>query len=135
MTPIQTRRTRQPLPLSYFYVNFSTQTYSCTQSESLKPFTSHAQRKPRPPLSALTYLSPLLSHTLASMRFALTALFVALLAAFAMAAAPQKSVIMSWPNDTPDSVVEAAKKAIIDAKGTITHEYSKWLVRRAASGP
>jgi hypothetical protein len=59
------------------------------------------------------------------MRFALTAVFVALLAAFAMAAAPQKSVIMSWPNDTPDSVVDAAKKAIIDAKGTITHEYSK----------
>lgn len=68
------------------------------------------------------------------MRFALTALFVALLAAFAMATAPQKSVIMSWPNDTPDSVVEAAKKAIIDAKGTITHEYSKWLVMRAAPG-
>jgi hypothetical protein len=59
------------------------------------------------------------------MRFALGALFVALLAAFAMAAAPHKSVIMSWPNDTPDSVVEAAKQAIIDAKGTITHEYSK----------
>jgi hypothetical protein len=59
------------------------------------------------------------------MRFALTALFGALLAAFAMAAGPQKSVIMSWPNDTPDSVVEAAKQAIIDAKGTITHEYSK----------
>jgi predicted outer membrane protein len=59
------------------------------------------------------------------MRFALSALVVALLAAFAMAAAPHKSVIMSWPNDTPDSVVEAAKQAIIDAKGTITHEYSK----------
>jgi hypothetical protein len=59
------------------------------------------------------------------MRFALTSLFVALLATFAMAVAPQKSVIMSWPNDTPDSVVEAAKQAIIDAKGTITHEYSK----------
>jgi hypothetical protein len=59
------------------------------------------------------------------MRFALSVLFVALLAAFAMAAAPYKSVIMSWPNDTPDSVVEAAKQAIIDAKGTITHEYSK----------
>lgn len=58
------------------------------------------------------------------MRFALTSFFVALLAACAMASVPQKSVIMSWPNDTPDSVVEAAKKAIIDAKGTITHEYS-----------
>lgn len=58
------------------------------------------------------------------MRFALSASFVALLATFAMAVAPQKSVIMSWPNDTPDSVVQAAKQAIIDAKGTITHEYS-----------
>jgi len=58
------------------------------------------------------------------MRFVLTTLFVALLAAFAMAA-QHKSVIMSWPNDTPDSVVEAAKQAIIDAKGVITHEYSK----------
>ncbi|KAH7411905.1 hypothetical protein DE146DRAFT_258090 [Phaeosphaeria sp. MPI-PUGE-AT-0046c] len=58
------------------------------------------------------------------MRFALTAFFVALLAAFAMAAETQKSVIMSWPNETPDSVVEAAKQAIIDAKGTITHEYN-----------
>ncbi|KAL5118810.1 hypothetical protein ACEQ8H_003313 [Pleosporales sp. CAS-2024a] len=58
------------------------------------------------------------------MRFTLTALFVALFATLAMAAAPHKSVIMSWPNDTPDSVIEAAKKAIIDAKGTITHEYN-----------
>jgi hypothetical protein len=66
------------------------------------------------------------------MRFALTTLFVSLLATSAMAAAPQKSVIMSWPNDTPDSVVEAAKKAIIDAKGTITHEYSKYPAHRAA---
>jgi hypothetical protein len=59
------------------------------------------------------------------MRFALTALSVALFATFTMAVAPHKSVIMSWPNDTPDSVVEAAKQAIIDAKGVITHEYSK----------
>jgi hypothetical protein len=59
------------------------------------------------------------------MRFVLTTFFVALLAALAMAAVPQRSVIMSWPNDTPDSVVEAAKQAIRDAKGTITHEYSK----------
>jgi hypothetical protein len=63
------------------------------------------------------------------MRFTLTALFVALLATFTMAAAPHKSVIMSWPKDTPDSVVEAAKKAIIEAKGTITHEYSKQHTR------
>jgi hypothetical protein len=42
-----------------------------------------------------------------------------------MAVAPHKSVIMSWPNDTPDSVVEEAKQAIIAAKGVITHEYSE----------
>jgi hypothetical protein len=67
----------------------------------------------------------LLSLQTPTMRFALTALSAALFVAFAMAAAPLKSVIMSWPNDTPDSVVEAAKQAIIDAKGVITHEYSE----------
>lgn len=68
------------------------------------------------------------------MRFALSTLFVVLLATFAMAAAPQKSVIMSWPNDTPNSVVEAAKQAIIDAKGTITHEYSKFHAKHIPHG-
>jgi len=67
------------------------------------------------------------------MHFVLTTFVVALLATFAMASAPQKSVIMSWPNDTPDSVVEAAKKAIIDAKGTITHEYSECSLREQDS--
>jgi|TARA_R110002003_G_scaffold1048_18_gene22319 hypothetical protein len=59
------------------------------------------------------------------MRFVLASIIIALLAAFAMAVAPHKSVIMSWPNDTPDSVVEEAKQAIIAAKGVITHEYSE----------
>ncbi|PMD26515.1 hypothetical protein NA56DRAFT_667788 [Hyaloscypha hepaticicola] len=36
---------------------------------------------------------------------------------------PQKSVIVSYPNDTPDSIVDQAKDAIIAAGGVITHEY------------
>ena len=36
---------------------------------------------------------------------------------------PQKSVIVSYPNDTPDSVVQQAMGAIKDAGGMITHEY------------
>ena len=35
----------------------------------------------------------------------------------------QKSVIISYPDTTPDSVVEQAKKAIIEGGGIITHEY------------
>ena len=38
-------------------------------------------------------------------------------------ASPQKAVIVSYPNDTPDSVVDQAKDAIKAAGGTITHEY------------
>ncbi|KAF1918020.1 hypothetical protein BDU57DRAFT_514556 [Ampelomyces quisqualis] len=68
------------------------------------------------------------------MRFALGSLLVALLATLAMGLARQKSVIMSWPKDTPDSVVEAAKQAIIDAKGTITHEYN-FIKGFACTGP
>jgi hypothetical protein len=36
---------------------------------------------------------------------------------------PQKSVIVSYPNDTPDGIVDQAKDAIIAAGGVITHEY------------
>jgi hypothetical protein len=39
------------------------------------------------------------------------------------AAQPQKAVIVSYPNDTPDSIVDQAKDAIIAAGGIITHEY------------
>jgi hypothetical protein len=35
----------------------------------------------------------------------------------------QKSVIISYPAETPDSVVDQAKKAIIEGGGLITHEY------------
>jgi hypothetical protein len=36
---------------------------------------------------------------------------------------PQKAVIVSYPNDTPDSVLNQAKDAIKAAGGMITHEY------------
>ncbi|KAI3393892.1 hypothetical protein diail_3495 [Diaporthe ilicicola] len=42
----------------------------------------------------------------------------------AFAVEAQKSFIMSFAADTSDSVVEAAKKQITDAKGVITHEYT-----------
>lgn len=36
----------------------------------------------------------------------------------------QKSVIVTYPPETPDSIVNQAKKAIVDAGGIITHEYT-----------
>ncbi|OCK80186.1 hypothetical protein K432DRAFT_382465 [Lepidopterella palustris CBS 459.81] len=57
------------------------------------------------------------------MRFAILSLLLALLAAYAIAVAPQKSVIVSYPDNTPDSVLSQAKAAIVDAGGIITHEY------------
>lgn len=39
------------------------------------------------------------------------------------AAAPQKSVIVSYPDDTPNNVVQQAMDAIKNAGGVITHEY------------
>lgn len=35
----------------------------------------------------------------------------------------QKSVIVTYPPETPDSIVNQAKKAVTDAGGVITHEY------------
>ncbi|OCK91254.1 uncharacterized protein K441DRAFT_616419 [Cenococcum geophilum 1.58] len=57
------------------------------------------------------------------MRLAIFSLLVALLAAYVMAVAPQKSVIVSYPDNTPDSVLSKAKEAIVKAGGVITHEY------------
>lgn len=36
----------------------------------------------------------------------------------------QKSVLITYPPETPDSVLSQAKKAIVDAGGVITHEYT-----------
>ncbi|KAK0708968.1 hypothetical protein B0T26DRAFT_720017 [Lasiosphaeria miniovina] len=35
----------------------------------------------------------------------------------------QKSVIITYPGNTPDSVLDQARKAIVDSGGLITHEY------------
>ena len=58
------------------------------------------------------------------MRFATLSVLTALFAATTMAAAPQRSVIISFPNETPDHIVEEAKEGIRKAKGVITHEYN-----------
>ena len=43
----------------------------------------------------------------------------------ALAAAPQKAIVVSFEDpNTPQSVVDEAMKAIKDAGGVITHEYS-----------
>lgn len=59
------------------------------------------------------------------MRFALFSLVLALLAAVAMSVAPLQPVIISFPKEAPNDLLESAKKAVLDAKGKITHEYSK----------
>lgn len=41
-----------------------------------------------------------------------------------MAADVQKSVLVTYPPETPDSVVSQAKQAVVDAGGVITHEYT-----------
>lgn len=51
-------------------------------------------------------------------------LFLAVLAITVSAVAPQKAVLISYPQDTPDSVLKEAMNAIEEAGGVITHEYS-----------
>ncbi|PSK57925.1 hypothetical protein C1H76_1498 [Elsinoe australis] len=42
----------------------------------------------------------------------------------ASAAGPMRSVLISYPKETDDSIVEQAKKDIEDAGGKITHTYT-----------
>ncbi|KAH8704262.1 hypothetical protein BGW36DRAFT_370982 [Talaromyces proteolyticus] len=42
----------------------------------------------------------------------------------ALAVQPQKSVVITFPDNTPDSVLNDAKRTITDAGGWITHEYN-----------
>jgi hypothetical protein len=57
------------------------------------------------------------------MKLAIVATLVTLLAIVSAVAQPQKQVIVSYPDDTPGSVVEAAMDEIKNAGGVITHEY------------
>jgi hypothetical protein len=57
-------------------------------------------------------------HFLSTLLLTLAALF-----SLTSAVALQKSVIMTWPSDTPYHVIDQAKDAIVRAGGVITHEY------------
>jgi len=61
------------------------------------------------------------------MRCSFIALLFALFAAV-LAIAPQKAVIITYPDDTPSSVINKAMDVIRDAGGVVTHEYSKWFL-------
>ncbi|KAF2250627.1 hypothetical protein BU26DRAFT_517454 [Trematosphaeria pertusa] len=58
------------------------------------------------------------------MRFALLSFVLALFVAITMAVAPLQPVIISFPKEAPDSLLESAKEAIKKAGGVITHEYN-----------
>jgi len=51
-------------------------------------------------------------------------LVLVLLVAMASAVAPMKRVIISYSNDTPQSVVDQAMREIEKAGGKITHKYN-----------
>ncbi|KAK5045039.1 hypothetical protein LTR84_010187 [Exophiala bonariae] len=57
------------------------------------------------------------------MRLFITILLALIALVFARPAA-LKTVIVSYPNDTPSSVVDKAMKEVVNAGGIITHEYS-----------
>lgn len=59
------------------------------------------------------------------MKFYIISLLLALLAVTVSAVAPQKAIIVTYPEHTPNSVVQDAMNAIIEAGGVITHEYSE----------
>jgi hypothetical protein len=58
----------------------------------------------------------------ANMKFTILSI-LALITVVMAAAQPQKAVIVSYPNDTPDSIVNQAKDAIIASGGRIIHDY------------
>jgi len=58
------------------------------------------------------------------MKFIMNIGLVFLLALCALAVTPEKQVIVSYPKNTPQHVIDAAKKAVEDAGGIIIHEYN-----------
>jgi len=67
----------------------------------------------------------------------LLSVFVAVLSIICAAVAVdvQKSVIITYPADTPNSILDQAKQAIRDGGGIITHEYQliKYVASRVSS--
>lgn len=60
------------------------------------------------------------------MKLVILTLLLALFTAYvAGASSTQRAVIVSYPKDTPDSVLEEAKSAVLKSGGIITHEYSE----------
>ncbi|KAL4801452.1 hypothetical protein BDV18DRAFT_149234 [Aspergillus unguis] len=46
-----------------------------------------------------------------------------------------KSVLVTYPQDTPNSVIEDAKNSVRQGGGTITHEYNTVIKGFAADAP
>lgn len=65
------------------------------------------------------------------MKFTLHILFIAFLVALAYAGAAQKAVVVSYPKDTPDSVVEKAKAAIKEAVRFMSRPSIKFYTNKA----
>ncbi|KKZ59180.1 hypothetical protein EMCG_05427 [[Emmonsia] crescens] len=58
------------------------------------------------------------------MKLYLVTILLALLAPAVLAGTePQKAVMVTYPKDTPNSVIEQAMQAVKDAGGTITHKF------------
>ena len=55
-------------------------------------------------------------------------LIAAVLFASATGSAAQKAVIVTYPPDTPESVLEQAMSSIRETGGMVTHEYSSFRV-------
>lgn len=62
------------------------------------------------------------------MKFILATLVLALLGIAAAASPQQRQILITYPKDTPMSVVEEAKDVIRDAGGFITHDFGDYSI-------